>query len=149
VTATITSFPLSKDTGGSGTTPAFSGWLVYLQFTWEMSLPPSPVEFSSYCHFYKLSCPKVAGRVPLLLPSQAGLFIYSSVRDCPSSPLALRVPHPLCYFSFVVVVIYSVCFLSLFSLGGGHSVQGAMLIWLRVVCGSTTCRLAHLVVCVS
>jgi hypothetical protein len=50
-------------------------------------------------------------------------------------------------FFVVFVVDYSVCFLSLFSLGGGQSVQGAMLIWPRVVCGSTTCRLAHLVVC--
>jgi hypothetical protein len=40
-------------------------------------------------------------------------------------------------------------FFFLFSLGGGRSVQGAMLIWLRVVCGSTMCHLAHLVVWVS
>jgi hypothetical protein len=33
-----------------------------------------------------------------------------------------------------------------FSLGGGRSVQGAMLIWPRVVCGSTMYHLAHLVV---
>jgi hypothetical protein len=44
---------------------------------------------------------------------------------------------------------YSVCFFLFFSLGGGWSVQGAMLIWPRVVCGSTTCSLAHLVVCFS
>jgi hypothetical protein len=30
----------------------------------------------------------------------------------------------------------------------GVSLSGAMLIWPRVVCGSTKCRLAHLVVCV-
>jgi hypothetical protein len=30
--------------------------------------------------------------------------------------------------------------------GGGRSVQGAMLIWPRVVCGSTACCLTHLVV---
>jgi hypothetical protein len=35
-----------------------------------------------------------------------------------------------------------------FSLGRGRSVQGAMLIWPRVVCGSTVCRLAHPVVCI-
>jgi hypothetical protein len=33
-----------------------------------------------------------------------------------------------------------------FPFDGGQSVQGAMLIWPRVVCGSTACRLAHLVV---
>jgi hypothetical protein len=37
-------------------------------------------------------------------------------------------------------------FFSLFSLGGSQSVQGAMLICSRVVCGSTMCHLAHLVV---
>jgi hypothetical protein len=36
---------------------------------------------------------------------------------------------------YVVIAYYSVFFL--FSLGGGRSVQGAMLIWPRVVCGST------------
>jgi hypothetical protein len=55
MTATATSFPLSKHTGGGDTAPAFSGQHVYLQFTWEVGLPPSPVEFSSHCHFYKLS----------------------------------------------------------------------------------------------
>jgi hypothetical protein len=35
---------------------------------------------------------------------------------------------------------------SFFPLGGGRSVQGPMLIWPRVVCGSTEGRLAHLVV---
>jgi hypothetical protein len=37
-------------------------------------------------------------------------------------------------------------FFFLFSLGGGRSVQVAMLIWPRVVCGSTAYHLAHLVV---
>jgi hypothetical protein len=46
---------------------------------------------------------------------------------------------------FVVIVYYS---FSLFSLGGGQSVHGAMLIWPRVVYGNTAYRLAHLVVCV-
>jgi hypothetical protein len=43
---------------------------------------------------------------------------------------------------------FSLVFSSFFP-HGGHSVQGAMLIWPRVVCGSTTCHLAHLVVCFS
>jgi hypothetical protein len=55
LTATGTSFPLSKHTGGGDTAPAFSGLRVYLQFTWEMGLPPCPLEFSSYPYFYKLS----------------------------------------------------------------------------------------------
>jgi hypothetical protein len=37
--ATVGSISLSN-TGGDGTTLAFSGWLVYLQFTWGSALPP-------------------------------------------------------------------------------------------------------------
>jgi hypothetical protein len=53
--ASATSFSLSKHTGEGDTAPAFSGLRVYLQFMWEVGLPPSPVQFSSHCHFYKLS----------------------------------------------------------------------------------------------
>jgi hypothetical protein len=56
MTATAPSFPLSKHTGGVDTAPAFLGLHVYLQFTWEVGLPLSPVEFSSHCRFYKLFC---------------------------------------------------------------------------------------------
>jgi hypothetical protein len=52
-------------------------------------------------------------------------------------------PSPLCGVLFIIH------FFSLFSLGGGQSVQGAMLIWSKVVCGSTSCLLAQLVVCFS
>jgi hypothetical protein len=41
----------------------------------------------------------------------------------------------------VLIAYYSV---SLFSPGGGWSVQGAMLIWPRVVCGSTAVLLSSL-----
>jgi hypothetical protein len=51
--------------------------------------------------YYKLYCSKVAGRGPPLLPSQAGLFIHSSVRDCPSPTLqSSGRPAPFCYMSF-------------------------------------------------
>jgi hypothetical protein len=58
----------------------------------------------------------IAGRVPLLLPSPASLFIYSSMRHCPSPPLW----HSGCptlfitclFFSFQLLVYYSVCFFS-------------------------------------
>jgi hypothetical protein len=112
VTATVRSFPLSKLTGGGGATPAFSGQLVYLQFTWEVPLPHFPVELFSHSHSFKLSCSKVAGWGLLLLPSLASLFIYSSVMDClPSLLFGAQGAHPLCYMSFVVVVVvYSVGF---------------------------------------
>jgi hypothetical protein len=78
---------------------------VYLQFTWEVGLPPSPVEFSFHHHFSK-----VAGWMPPLLPSPASLFIYSSMKDCHSLPLRLS-GYPalfiMCIF-FVVVVYFSV-----------------------------------------
>jgi hypothetical protein len=40
---------------------------------WEVVLLPSPVEFSSYHHFYKLSFSWLLG-VLRLLPSPAGLL---------------------------------------------------------------------------
>jgi hypothetical protein len=86
----------------------------------------------------------VAGCVPLLLPSPAGLFIYISVREFPSPPPVLIAPRPLCYVSILLLLLIIQIFS--FSLSGGRSVQEAMLIWPRVVFGSTTCRLAHLVV---
>jgi hypothetical protein len=91
----------------------------------------------------------VAGRVPPLLLSPASLFIYSFVTDCPSPPFSAQGALPSLLHVFFIVVYYSVWFFSLFSLGGGRSVQGAMLISPRVVCGCTVCYLAHLVVCFS
>jgi hypothetical protein len=87
----------------------------------------------------------IAGRVPPLLLSLASLFIYSSMRDFPS-PLFVTQGGPPSLLSVFFVIDYYL--ISLFSLGGGRSVQGAMLIWLRIVCGSTACCLAHLVVCI-
>jgi hypothetical protein len=104
---------------------------------------PCPVEFSSHSHFYKLSCSWLLGMCHhscLLQPAcSEGLPLPLS--------FALQVPCPLCYMSFLLLLLI-IQFFSLFSLGGGQSVQGAMLTWPRVVCGSTAYRLAHLVVCV-
>jgi hypothetical protein len=75
-TATATSFPLSKHTGGGDATPAFSGWPTPLSC--GVFLPPPLLQT-----FLLLA----AEQVPLLLPSPAGLFIYSSVGDFPSPPL--------------------------------------------------------------
>jgi hypothetical protein len=74
--------------------------------------------------------------------ARPGLFIYSSGKDSPT-PLSAQAPHLLCLFVFIVLIVYYS--VSLFSPGGGWSVQGAMLIWPRVVCGSTMYCLAHLV----
>jgi hypothetical protein len=60
----------------------------------------------------------IAGQVPPLLPSLAGLFIYSSVRDCPSP----RFGAQGALASLLLLLIIQVFFL--FSLGGVWSVQG-------------------------
>jgi hypothetical protein len=67
------------------------------------------------------------------------------VRDFPSPHFCAQGAPPslLCVF-FVVIPYYSV-FFSFFP-GWGLVCPGAMLIWPRVVCGSTAYRLAHLVV---
>jgi hypothetical protein len=88
----------------------------------------------------------VAGCVPLLLPSLAQLVYLQFCEGFPFPPLAFRVPHPLCYVSLLLLLLITQFLF--FSLGGGRSVQGAMLIWPRVVCGSAPCHLTHLVVCV-
>jgi hypothetical protein len=84
----------------------------------------------------------VAGHGPPLLPSVArpGQFC----EGFPSPTSALSAPHPLCYMSLLFLLLITQFLF--FSLGGGWSVQGAMLIWPRIVCGSTTHHLAHLVV---
>jgi hypothetical protein len=83
----------------------------------------------------------IAGPVPPLLPSPDGLLWGIS----PPPSLVLRLPHPICYMSFLLLLLI-IQFFFLFSLGGCWSVRGAMLIWPKVVCGSTACWLAHLVV---
>jgi hypothetical protein len=82
-------------------------------------------------------------------PAFSSQLVYLQFCEALSPSSALRAPHPLCYVSFCCCcLLFSLVFFSLFSLGGGRSVQGAMLIWPKVVCGSTACRLAHLVVCI-
>jgi hypothetical protein len=89
---------------------AFSGLLVFLQFTWEVGLLPSPVEFSSLRHFYKLYCSWLLGvcRCSCLL-QPARLFTVLGGISLPCS-LALRAPHPVCYVSF-----FCCCYCLLFS----------------------------------
>jgi hypothetical protein len=66
------------------------------------------------------------------------------MRDCPSPPLqcsgnpALFAMCLFCCCSLVFSLFFP------FSLARGQSVQGAMLIWSRVVCGSSACRSAPL-----
>jgi hypothetical protein len=144
---TATSFPLSKHTGGGGATPTFSGQCVYLQFPWEVTLPPSPVEFSSHCHFYRLFHSWLLGGCHHSCLLQQACLLTVPWEIAPPPPFSTQGAPPSLLCVFFIVIVSS--FFFLFSLGGVWSVQGAMLIWPRVVCGSTTCRLAHLVVCFS
>jgi hypothetical protein len=75
---------------------------------------PAPTSASPACPAYLFTVP---GRIP---------FSQSSV---------LSAPHPLSCVSLLLIGYYSV---SLFSPGGGQSFQGSMLLWPRLVCGSTT-----------
>jgi hypothetical protein len=107
--------------------------------------PPSPVELSSLCHSHKLSRSWLLGTRPHsrpLRPGPACLFTVLGGIPCPLFG-AQGAPPSLPRVFIVLIACYSV---SLFSLGGGWSVQGAMLIWPRVVYGSTAYHLAHLVV---
>jgi hypothetical protein len=65
------------------------------------------------------------------------------VRDFPFPASVLRAP--MSFFFPAACLLFSL----FLSLGGSWSVQGAMLIWPRFVCGNTACRLAHPVVCFS
>jgi hypothetical protein len=78
------------------------------------------------------------------LSGQAQLVHLQFCEGFTSPTSALRAPHPLCYMSLLFLLLITQ-FLS-FSWVAGRSVQGAMLIWPRVVCGSTAYCLAHLVV---
>jgi hypothetical protein len=146
--ATATSFPLFKHTGGSDTAPAFSGLHVCLQLTWEVGLPPSPVEFSSLHYSHKLSRSWLLGEYLCSHPLQPGLACLFTVLGGIPLPLSLvlRAPHPLCYVSLLFLLLITQ-FLFYPWVGVGLS-RGAMLLWPRVVCGSTAYCLAHLVVCV-
>jgi hypothetical protein len=105
---------------------------------WEVGLLLSPVEFSSFHHSHKLSHSWLLGARPSSrqnLSSPPDLFIYSSRKDSlpPIFGAQCTPPSLPCVF-IVFIAYYSV---SLFSLGGGRSVQEAMLLWPRVVYGST------------
>jgi hypothetical protein len=130
----------------------------------------------------------IAGHVLSLLPSPAGLLIYSSgekwvfptllwsfpptatftgfpvpgwwvcaaapafsselvVRGIsPPPPSVLRAPCSLCYVSFLLLLLIIQFFFSFFPGWGLVCPRGYVLIWPRVVCGSTAYCIAHLVV---
>jgi hypothetical protein len=81
----------------------------------------------------------VAGRAPRSrqrLSGPPGLFIYSPGKDSlPPIFSAQGAPPSFQRVLTVLIAYYSVSLF--FFLGGGQSVQGAMLLWPRLVCGAT------------
>jgi hypothetical protein len=84
--------------------------------------------------------------VPPLLPFPPGLFIYSSMKDSPPPLRHSRCPTCLatCLFFFLVIAYYS----GFFSPGWGSVCPGGYADLAQCCLWSTTCHLAHLVVCV-
>jgi hypothetical protein len=124
VWVSATSCPLSKHTGGVDTAPTSSGLHVCLQLTCEIFLPPL------YCVVFLP--PPLSQAFPLLIAGRMPLLLhYSSRKDSLPPIFGTQCSPPSFQCVFIVFfVYYSV---SLFSLGGGQSVQGAMLLWPRVV----------------
>jgi hypothetical protein len=89
--------------------------LAYLQFAWGIALHPSSGAFHTTATVTSFPCPKVAGWGLPLLPSLAGLFIYSSCEECPSSSLQSSVRPALfvtCIFFFSSLFIIQLYFFS-------------------------------------
>jgi hypothetical protein len=111
---------------------------------WEVGLPPllwSLPPSATLTSFPTPGC-WVCAPTPTL-SGQASLFIYSSEKDSPPYFFSAQGTPPSLPRVFIVLISYYL--VSLFSLGVGQSVQRAMLIWPRVVCGSTTYHISHLV----
>jgi hypothetical protein len=80
----------------------------------------------------------VAGRVPRSrqrLSGLPGLFIYSPRKDSLPPIFSSQGSPPS--FQHVLTVLIAYYSVSLLFPGGGQSVQGAMLLWPRLVCGAT------------
>jgi hypothetical protein len=112
-TTTATIFPISKHTGGCDTAPAFSGLCVYLQFTWEVGLPPLLWSFPPTAAFTSFPSPRLLGGCRHSCLLWPGLFIYSSMRDCPYLPLQ-HSGSPALFATCLFCCCY--CLFSIFSL---------------------------------
>jgi hypothetical protein len=137
----------SSPTSAFTSFPAPDYWVVLLLLPAAMFVnsscgkwvfPPLQREFSSLCHCHKLSRSWLPGAHPRShqrLSGLPGLFIYSPRKDSlpPIFGAQCAPPSFLCVL-FVLIAYYSN---SLFSQGGGQSVQWPMLLWPRLVCGST------------
>jgi hypothetical protein len=103
----------SKHTGGGDTAFTFSGLRVCLQLTWEVGLPPSPVEFSSLCHSHKLFSSWFLGTRPRSRWNLSGQpwLVYLQFQEESPPPLRRSV-HPTL---FPTCLYCSYCLLLSFS----------------------------------
>jgi hypothetical protein len=123
-TAAFTSFP-TPDCWACATAPA--GQHVCLQLTWEVDLPPSPVEFSSFCHSHKLSRSWLLGVHPAPTLSGQAQLVYLQFREGFPSPSLQCSGRPTL---FAMCLYCSYCLLLSFSFfpRWGSVCPGAMLI---------------------
>jgi hypothetical protein len=82
---------------------------------WEVGLPPSPVEFSSHCHFYKLSRSWLLGSATV--PAFSSWLVYLQFHEgFPSPPLRCSGVCP----AFFAMCLFCYClFFSFFFPGWG------------------------------
>jgi hypothetical protein len=114
MTATATSFPLSKHTGGCDTAPAFSGLRVYLQLTWEVGIPPLLWSFPPTATFTSFPAPGcwACAATPAFSSWLVVRDFSSPLLQCSGCP-ALFATCLFCYYC----LLFS--FFFFFSLGGG------------------------------
>jgi hypothetical protein len=98
------------------------------------SFPPSATLTSFPSPGCWAHAPAPAGAC-LARPGPACLFTVPGRIPFPQS-LAFSAPHPLSHVSLLFLLLITQFLF--FSPGGGWSVQGAMLLWPRLVCGRTT-----------
>jgi hypothetical protein len=117
---------------------------LYLQFTREVGLPTSPVEFSSLCHSHKLSCSWLLGACHRSALSDQARLVYLRFQEgFPSLPLRCS-GHPTL---FATCLYCSYCLLLSFSFfpgwelvcPGGYAVLAQGCLWKYHVPLSSPC----------
>jgi hypothetical protein len=102
--------------------------------------PPLLWSFPSSTTLTSFPTPACRACAPPLLPPEAlrpGWLVYLQSREGFPSPSLRRSvsPHPLSCVSLLFLLLITQFLF--FPPGGGQSVHGSMLLWLRLVCGST------------
>jgi hypothetical protein len=122
LTATATSFPFSKHTGVGDTAPAFSGLCVYLQFTWEVGLPPFLWSFPPTATFTSFPAP---GCWACVAPPAFSSRLV--VRDFPFLLFGAQGTAPSLHMSFLLLLLIIQGFFLSFFPGWGS-------VWAMLIC---------------